>query len=253
MSLTHKAIDALPRGFRRYLRHAYTVTTGKLHRNHHEMSERDDFFRKAMKMLAYNGISGDYAEFGCHGGMTMRMAHKYMRANGVSRHLWAFDSFSGFPPPEGEEDEHPLWIQGEMATSQANFVNECRRNGIGPDALTTVPGYYSDTLDKGKHKGPLPQDVALAYVDCDMFSSTMSVLRFLGPRLKQGMIVAFDDYFCISSTALAGERAAMIEYLAGQDRFAFSPYQPYGWHGMAFIVEDKVQLDRHRAGGAQKV
>ena len=117
MSLTAKAIDVLPRGFRRYLRHAYTVTTGKLHRNHYEMAERDDFMRKAMKMLAYNGITGDYTEFGCHGGMTMRLAHKYMTRNGVARHLWAFDSFSGFPPPESEEDEVPAEIVVTLARS----------------------------------------------------------------------------------------------------------------------------------------
>jgi hypothetical protein len=246
MSLTNKAIDQLPRGFRRYLRHAYTVGTGKLHRNHHEMSERDDFFRKAMKMLAYNGISGDYAEFGCHGGMTMRMAHSYMRKNGVSRHLWAFDSFSGFPPPEGEEDEHPMWVQGEMKTSLDNFVRECRRNGIGAHELTTVPGYYSDTLEKRKYTGPLPDDIALAYVDCDLFSSTASVFGFLKPRLKHGMIIAFDDYFCYSATALAGERAAMLAFLKTEDRFEFADYQPFGWHGMSFIVEDKGLLERVR-------
>lgn len=245
MSLKSDAIDLLPRGFRRYLRHAYTVTTGKLHRNHYEMAERDEFFRKAMRFLEFNGITGDYAEFGCHGGMTMRLAHKYMKARGVERHLWAFDSFSGFPPPEGDEDEHPVWIQGDMATTQAAFVKEARRNGIGAGALSLVPGYYSDTLDKGKHEGPLPGDIALAYVDCDMFSSTASVLRFLLPRMKQGMLIAFDDYFCPSSSALAGERAAMLEFLRDHPQWSFAPYVPFGWHGMSFIVEDSALVARH--------
>jgi O-methyltransferase len=56
--------------------------------------------------------------------------------------------------------------------------------------------------------------VALACVDCDMYSSTRTVLSFLESRLKHGMIVAFDDYFCWSSTQISGERRAFVEFVA---------------------------------------
>lgn len=245
-----QTIDSFPRRVRRYSRHVYTVVTGRLHRNHHEMWERDDFLRKAIKMLDFNGITGDYAEFGCHGGLTFRLAHKYLPLRGSRRHMWAFDSFCGLPPAEIPEDEHPVWVAGDMATSTEAFRTEARRNGIAPEEMTLVPGYYSDTLDKGSYAGPLPGDIALAYIDCDLFSSTMSVLRFLKPRLKHGMVIAFDDYFCYSSNQIAGERAAMLEFLAGEDRFEFSPYCPYAWGGMSFIVEDKALLDPHRFRGS---
>jgi hypothetical protein len=47
-----------------------------------------------------------------------------------------------------------------------------------------------------------------------MYSSTRTVLSFLESRLKHGMIVAFDDYFCWSSTQISGERRAFVEFVA---------------------------------------
>jgi hypothetical protein len=64
-----------------------------------------------------------------------------------------------------------------------------------------------------------PTDIALAYVDSDLYSSTRTVLEFLRPRLKHGMVVAFDDYFCWSATQPSGERKALEEYRAGDDRW----------------------------------
>ena len=246
MRLADQTLSILPRPVRRYLRHVYTTATGQLHRNHHEMAERDDFFRRAMRMLEFNGISGDYAEFGSHGGMTLKLAHRYMKLRGVKRHLWAFDSFQGLPEWAGEEDEHPAWVPGDMSTSLPAFITEARANGIAADEMTTVAGFYEDTLDKGSYTGPLPDDLALCYIDCDLHSSTASVLRFLAPRMKHGMVIAFDDYFCHGAKTLAGERAAMLEFLRDDTRFEFLPYHQIGWHGMSFILEDRELLDRHR-------
>ena len=41
-----------------------------------------------------------------------------------------------------------------------------------------------------------PDDsVAFLHVDCDIYSSTVTVLRTLAPRLKPGAILVFDEYF----------------------------------------------------------
>jgi O-methyltransferase len=56
------------------------------------------------------------------------------------------------------------------------------------------------------------------------------------------MIIAFDDYFCFSAAALLGERKALIEHISTDQQFHFSPYIQFGWHGMSFIVEDKIFL-----------
>ena len=76
-------------------------------------------------------------------------------------------------------------------------------------------------------------------IDCDLYSSTKTVLEFLMPRLKHGMIIAFDDYFCWSATQISGERKAMMELFSKDCRWEMVPYMQFGWHGNSFVIEDK--------------
>lgn len=210
---------------------------------HSEEDHRREFMRQAFHALSFNGISGDYAEFGSHGGTTFAMAYREIKHWRKPRKLWAFDSFSGLPEQIGADDFHPGWKTGKMTTSLERFVEICRRNGIPETAYETVPGYYRDTLSGSIPGDALPADIALAYVDCDLYSSTKDVLEFLKPRLKHGMIIAFDDYFCFSDRTVSGERKAFLDVLGDDQRFRFLAYVQYGWHGMSFIVEEKRLLD----------
>jgi len=54
---------------------------------------RQEFFSNAFKALRFNGIDGDYAEFGSWGGLTFGLAYQESRRRGHSAKLWAFDSF----------------------------------------------------------------------------------------------------------------------------------------------------------------
>ena len=82
------------------------------------------------------------------------------------------------------------------------------------------------------------RDIALGYVDCDLYSSTVSVLEFLEPRLKHGMVLAFDDYYCWTDTDVSGERAALDEFAADHPEWNFHRYMAIDWAGVAFVVED---------------
>jgi Macrocin-O-methyltransferase (TylF) len=55
-----------------------------------------------------------------------------------------------------------------------------------------VEGLFADTLPRSfaDNSGP----VAFAHVDCDLYSSTATVLEHIG-RLGRGSIVVFDEYF----------------------------------------------------------
>jgi O-methyltransferase len=199
---------------------------------------RQEFFFNAFKALRFNGIAGDYAEFGVAGGRTFAMAYREARRVGHEAKLWAFDSFAGLPPPSDPSDEHPEWRPGALATELEEFHALCARNGIPRDAYHVVPGFYEETLSKMPASNE-PTDIALAYVDCDLYTSAKTVLGFLEPRLKHGMIVGFDDYFCWSPSQLAGERRALLETLLAHDDWNWMPYMQFGWHGRAFVIEDK--------------
>jgi len=57
------------------------------------------------------------------------------------------------------------------------------------------------------------------------------------------MIIAFDDYFCISATQLSGERKAMLEVFKNNAEWSLLPYLPFGFAGLSFIVEKKSLLE----------
>lgn len=218
---------------------------------YYEIADRETFFRKAFTALSFNGISGDYVEFGCHGCRTFKLAYSESRKYSHNCKLWAFDSFQGLPPPAGAEDAHPAWIAGNLRTSLTEFVQACQRHKIPESKFHIVEGFYEQTLrDDGGSSARLPTDIAIAYIDCDLYSSTKAVLGFLSTRLKHGMIIAFDDYYCWSSTAIAGERKAWLEMTSQDDRFHFLPYFQIGWSGMSFVVEDRTLLGEYSIGSS---
>ena len=200
-----------------------------------------EFMRKAFTTLWNNQVSGDYAEFGCGKGSFIP-AYQESRKIKYNCTMWAFDSFRGLPPPSGAKDEHPRWIEGAYKTPVDEFRRFCNKAGLLESEYQIVEGFYEETLAPAHPAGrvrKLPESIAFAYIDCDLYSSAKTVLNFLAPRIKHGTILAFDDYFCYSSTALAGERLACAEFLIEHPNFHLSPYCQFHCVGMSFIVEDK--------------
>lgn len=160
-------------------------------------------------------------------------------------HLWAFDSFAGLPTQREGRDYHPAWVPGTMATSLDDFHAQCEAAGIPRSEYTAVPGFYDVTLPALGDSGE-PKVIALAYVDCDLYSSTESVLQFLKRRLQHGMIIGFDDYYCWSATQISGNRLARLEAFPGDSPWQLIPYLPIGWHGQSFYVEGRWLRSRDR-------
>jgi O-methyltransferase len=203
-----------------------------------ERLPRERFFDCAFRLLSFNGIDGDYVEFGCHSAGTFAMAYHAARRYSHRARLWGFDSFAGLPDLQGPLDEHPQWGTGEMTTPLAEFHRRCHVNGVPREIYTVVQGYYNETIEKLAPE-EAPVNISLAYIDCDLYSSTRSVLEFLMPRLKHGMVIALDDYYCFSATQIAGERRALLEAFMQHERWVLVPYIQYGWAGASFIVESR--------------
>ena len=249
-SLKAVAQERLPKPVFNTLKNAYHRVTGPNEHQLHEYQDRYEFFRKAIYTLRFNGIAGDYAEFGCCGAVTFNIAYKLMsKYLGMTPfHLWAFDSFEGLPETEGDIDAHPIWTKGNFSMSLEAFHRKCKSNGTPRSAYTVVQGFYDQSLTPTA-TGPRPAQISLAYIDCDMYSSTSAVLKFLMPRLQHGMILAFDDYYCYSSEVPSGERLALAEaFRDNSTEWRLLPYAQFAWAGMSFIVESaKTPTGRHNA------
>ena len=202
-----------------------------------------DFFWNAFTALDINGISGDYVEFGSLSGTTLSLAYEQVEPSSVDRHLWTFDSFEGYPASDDPRDDHPSF-KGTGGVTLDDFHVACERRGVPREAYTAVEGYYEETLPPLGTDAP-PADIALAYLDCNLYSSTVTALDFLAPRMKHGMIVAFDDWFCWSAANVSGERIALAEFQADHPEWHFHRFGNIHWAGLAFVVERADALTNH--------
>jgi hypothetical protein len=149
------------------------------------IDDRKRFFKRAFLALKVSEITGDYVEFGSWGGQSLKAAYEVTKVVAPDRHLWAFDSFVGERPAAAHAiDSRPELerYRNEGPSGVEAFVAGCEANGVPRSAFTPVEGYFDQTLPPLGADGP-PVDIALAYVDCNLYASTVTVLEFLEPRL----------------------------------------------------------------------
>lgn len=116
---------------------------------------------------------GLYLEFGVSSGGSMRLLRQLLPPEQV---IYGFDSWEGIP-------EH--W-NGHPAGTYRSDPPEC-----GPNVVL-VGGWFADTLPGflARHRG----HASFINVDCDLYSSTITVLRALGPRMVAGTVIRFDEF-----------------------------------------------------------
>jgi O-methyltransferase len=180
-------------------------------------------------------VEGDYAEFGVWTGRTFveawRIADGLGEAGG-KRRFFAFDSFEGLPDTEGIDDTG-RWNSGEFAFGRPGFEARLRRSRIPARDVHIVEGFYDRSL---ADPGQIPLErVAVAWVDCDLYSSTVPVLDYLTERLADGAIVLFDDWFTFKADPTRGEQRACVEWLERNPEVTLIPWRQFHWAGQAFV------------------
>jgi O-methyltransferase len=205
------------------------------------------FFWDAFTAVTVNKISGDYVEFGSWGCNTLRHAYHACQQFGGGRHFWAFDSFQALPPLDDPRDQHPALAPGGVGQGGVEaFYAMCDGYAVPRDAYTAVEGFFDHTLRSLGSTGD-PRDIAIAYIDCNLYSSTVSVFEFLAPRLKPGMVVGFDDYYLYNAeTGVSGEREALNEFLEGHPQWHFRRFKDIHWGGVGFVVEHSASATHRK-------
>lgn len=135
-------------------------------------------FRTPSETLAHGlslAPSGGLAlEFGVATGKTLsRIAEQRGGEN-----VYGFDCFDGLPE---------AWLPGMPA---GTFARQDLPEVPGAELVVglfddTLPGFLDEHQDT----------VDFVHVDCDLYRSAVSVLRNVVPRMKQGGVIVFDEYF----------------------------------------------------------
>jgi predicted O-methyltransferase YrrM len=135
------------------------------------------YFEKHPQLVQYALTSvskpGLHLEFGVGRGKSMRWI-----ASAVASTVHGFDSFEGI---QEHWNGNPI---GAFAQKRMPKV---------PDNVEFHVGYFDATLPGflAQYRDP----VAFLHVDCDLYSSTVTIFEALGDRLQPGAIVLFDEYY----------------------------------------------------------
>lgn len=188
---------------------------------------------------------GYYMEFGVLNGTSLVDSWGMLR--GLLTHLYGFDSFTGLPPLSSEDSTAkpfmPAFDEGNFRSMSMERVRDtvlAMTHGLPPSLLTLTEGFFDQSLpkfDKSRLKDQGP--CLIAHVDCDLYSSSLDVFRFLDDVATTGTWLLLDDYWCYRGSPLHGQRRAFEEWMATSTRLAATPYTPYGGFCQAFILYEK--------------
>ena len=117
---------------------------------------------------------GQILEFGVATGRTLNQLAYWL----PHKTVYGFDGFDGLP-----EDWTSRMRKGFFARKHLPRV---RRN------CELVVGWFNETLAGFVEKHPEP--VALLHVDCDLYSSTVTILDELKDNIVPGTVIIFDEY-----------------------------------------------------------
>lgn len=187
--------------------HKATVSTGQF------KSKGIERTRHLIAALGQVAITGHVLEFGVYRGKTMQAISKHFSAQPV----WGFDSFVGLPEP---------WYTSSTAPGPSHKAGtfDMRLEAVQPvfaDNVNLVPGWYDQSLPLWLERNPGP--VSFLHVDCDLYSSTKTVLNLLNSQLTVGTVIVFDEFYPWADYQeydlwQQGEYRALGEWLRDYDR-----------------------------------
>lgn len=160
--------------------------------------------------------TGFVAEFGVNTGGSIN----HISGRMPERTVHGFDSFEGLP----EDWSGNNFVKGEFG--RAGRLPKVRAN------VRLHRGWFDETLPP--FLATNPGEAALLHVDCDLYSSTKTILEVLEPTIVPGTVIVFDEYFNYPNWR-RHEHQAFEEFLDRTGRRA--RYLGYSYRQIAVAME----------------
>jgi hypothetical protein len=178
----------------------------------------DDPITTLEHALSLAPADGMALEFGVYEGRTLGV----IAASRRNQEVFGFDSFQGLP-----EDWRSGLPAGTFATDNLPDI---------PGAELVV-GMFADTLPDflADHPGP----VSFLHMDADLYSSAVTIFKHVGPRLRPGSVIVFDEYFNYPGWQRHEHRAWQEFVAAGALEFEYVAYT--GNNEQVAVVITKVE------------
>jgi hypothetical protein len=180
-------------------------------------------------------VKGSVIECGVHNGfgvMTWAKLSAILEPVNLTRRIYGFDSFEGFPSvsPKDRSDSSQHVRAGDLFADSHDEILELAAINDSTRFLGHVPKVK---LIKGDATRTIPEFVrdaphvlvSLLFLDFDLYEPTRVALENFLPRMPKGGIVAFDE---LDNPLWPGETLAMLEVLEKYKlKIRRSPFDPY--------------------------
>jgi hypothetical protein len=181
-------------------------------------------------------VKGSIVECGVNRGyglMAWAKLSAVLEPANLTRRIYGFDSFAGFPTVGDRDQTGPAWKTAEPGGLHADsyaellslidlydkdrFLGHIQKvELIKGDATQTIPRFASD------HPHLV---VSLLFMDFDLYEPTKAALEAFVPRMPKGALLAFDE---LDNPLWPGETLALLDTLGiGKlqlERLEFDPY-----------------------------
>ena len=185
-------------------------------------------------------IAGDYAEFGVLG------HHLRLHMQSVGRYFpemrfLAFDSFQGLPDPKGIDKDmagfSSGFFEGQFTCAEEDFLkNILESSSIARNRVLSTKGWFNETLLPETATKLSLNSLAAVWIDCDLYESTVPILRFITSHLSVGTVILFDDWRCFRNLPEFGQQRACSEWLEANPHIVLHDFITFGFHGKSFTV-----------------
>lgn len=138
-----------------------------------------------------------------------------------SKRLWIYDSFAGLPEKTREDASGAgaNFKAGELFVTKREVIEKLRKHGLKtssnpiPDTSSVIvkKAWFDDLTDQD-----LPEKIAFAFCDGDLYSSIKTSLKLVAPRLASQGIIIVHDY---NNPELPGSAHAVDEFLRAHPDF----------------------------------
>ena len=140
--------------------------------------------------IKLDSIEGDYIEFGIFKGKSLFHSFSTAKKNKIihNRIFWGLDSFEGFPT-----ENHSFYTSKNFDVSYEKVIKQFSKY----ENIKIKKGYFSQSLNN-KNISEINK-IAFAFVDCDIYESSLDVFDFLKKRMTNGGFIMIDDYTSIDN------------------------------------------------------
>ncbi len=184
------------------------------------------------RVLEVKGSIVECGVFRGFGVMTWAKLSAILEPVNLTRRIYGFDSFRGFPSLSSHDrgalgkgvrtgdlfaDSYEELLELSRIHDSTRFIGHIPKvHLVKGDATRTIPKFIKEN----------PQlVVSLLFMDFDLYAPTRAALKHFVPRMPKGAIIAFDQ---LDNPLWPGETLAMLDEIgAGRlriERVAFDPY-----------------------------